>query len=173
MLRQLPSGACGGRLNGTLSTLGYEAQRDAGSTGEFGGHKQAPPSEGDMALQNAGRGCTCSNSFRSGACGGQSPKKAKGPPRKKPKRAGASGSGVSGPAATVAGMMTAPTVATHVTPATKKRKARSKPTAQLSGASDSDSGAAELPSAALPAPMRIDDDEMMPSTQAPQKQKEG
>ena len=67
-LRKLPSG---GRFNGTLSTLGYEAQRDAGSTGEFGGHKRAPPSEGDLALQNAGRGCTFSNIFRSGACGGQ------------------------------------------------------------------------------------------------------
>ena len=31
MLRKLPSGACGGQFNGTLSTLGYEAQRDAGS----------------------------------------------------------------------------------------------------------------------------------------------
>jgi hypothetical protein len=41
-------------------------------------------------------------------------KKAKGPPRKKPKRAGASGSGVAGPAATVAGMTSAPTAATHV-----------------------------------------------------------
>ena len=30
MLRTLPSGACGGQFNGTLSTLGYEAQRDAG-----------------------------------------------------------------------------------------------------------------------------------------------
>ena len=94
-------------------------------------------------------------------------KKAKGPPSKKPKLAGASGSGVAGPAATVAGMMTAPTVATRVTLATKKRKAPAKPTAQLSCASDS--GAAELPSAALPAPMRVDADEMMPSTQAPQK----
>jgi hypothetical protein len=91
-------------------------------------------------------------------------KKAKGPPRKKPKRAGASGSGVAGPAATVAGMTSAPTAATHVTPSTKKRKAPAKPTAQLSGAPDS--GAAVLP---LPAPMRVDADEMMPSTQAPQK----
>ena len=94
-------------------------------------------------------------------------KKAKGPPSKKPKLAGASGSGVAGPAATVAGMTSAPTAATHVTPSTKKRKAPAKPTAQLSGAPDS--GAAELPSAALPAPMRVDADEMMPSTQAPQK----
>ena len=91
-------------------------------------------------------------------------KKDKGPPRKKPKRAGASGSGVAGPAATVAGMTSAPTAATHVTPSTKKRKAPAKPTAQLSGAPDS--GAAVLP---LPAPMRVDADEMMPSTQAPQK----
>ena len=73
-------------------------------------------------------------------------KKAKGPPSKKPKLAGASGSGVAGPAATVAGMTSAPTAATHVTPSTKKRKAPAKPTAQLSCASDS--GAAELPSAA-------------------------
>ncbi len=42
-LRKLPSGACGGQFNGTLSTLCYEAQRDAGSTGEFVGHTQAPP----------------------------------------------------------------------------------------------------------------------------------
>ena len=91
-------------------------------------------------------------------------KKAKGPPSKKPKLAGASGSGVAGPAATVAGMTSAPTAATHVTPSTKKRKAPAKPTAQLSGAPDS--GAAVLP---LPAPMRVDADEMMPSTQAPQK----
>ena len=30
ILRKLPSGACGGQFNGTLSTLGYEAQRVAG-----------------------------------------------------------------------------------------------------------------------------------------------
>jgi hypothetical protein len=67
-LRKLPSG---GRFNGTLSTLGYEAQRDAGSTGEVVGHTQAPPSEGDLVLRNADRGCTCSKTFRSDACGGQ------------------------------------------------------------------------------------------------------
>ncbi len=64
-LRKLPSGACVGEFNGTLSTLGYEAQRDAGSTGEFVGHTQAPPSEGDLVLRNADRGCTCSKTFRS------------------------------------------------------------------------------------------------------------
>ena len=42
-----------------------------GSTGDFGGHKQASPSEGVLALQNAGRGCTFSKIFRSDACGGQ------------------------------------------------------------------------------------------------------
>ena len=71
ILRKLPSGACGGQFNGTLSTLGDEAQRDAGSTGEFAGHTQAPPREGDLVLRNADRGCTCSKTFRSGACGGQ------------------------------------------------------------------------------------------------------
>ena len=70
-LRKLPSGACGGQFNGTLSTLGDEAQRDAGSTGEFVGHTQAPPREGDLVLRNADRGCSCSKTFRSGACGGQ------------------------------------------------------------------------------------------------------
>ena len=67
-LKTPPSGACGGQFNGTLSTLGYETQRVAGL------HRRPRWTQASLAQRkaflHAGRGCTFSKIFRSGACGG-------------------------------------------------------------------------------------------------------
>lgn len=74
ILRKLPSGACGGQFNGTLSTLGYEAQRGAGAPHATSVDTSKPrPAKAFWLckMRVADAHSPKSKIFRSDACGGQ------------------------------------------------------------------------------------------------------